>query len=327
MSVIRQFTTALLLNILIFVTTVNCAFKNITTQSFTIPYSDNGGSTTLLSKLTTANGVNGPYSYAVLLIHGADGDMDSYNVQPLAEHLTAQHGVPVLRFDMLLRGDIPSRAQQAFAALEFLKTKVSATTYIPVGRSLGSRVVAQMMASGGIGGCLAYPMIGNDATDETGIADRRQLVLSIKPDAKVLFVIGSEDTLTSVTDLDQARRDGKAKTWRATITGANHVLNLPPQSFSGSPEGVDLWATIVIGTVVGWIKDIAGLSPPVANWEVNGWAQGGDAVITVKKGVESTQWAGSTASSGSALSIKMLSPWAHVFGVSFLLQFMISHIF
>ncbi|KAI8805957.1 hypothetical protein BJ742DRAFT_774682 [Cladochytrium replicatum] len=160
---------------------------------------------------------SGPYSYAVLLIHGADGDIHAYKVQPLAEHLTAQHGVPVLRFDILPRGDIPSRAQQAFAALEFLITKVSATTSIPVERSLGSHVVAQTMASDKILAVLAYPMIGNDAADEVGITHRRQMVLGIKPDAKVVFVVGSADILTSVTDLDQARKHGKAKTWLATI--------------------------------------------------------------------------------------------------------------
>ncbi|KAI8801049.1 hypothetical protein BJ742DRAFT_839062 [Cladochytrium replicatum] len=288
------------------------AFTNITTQSFTFPYTENNATTQLSAKLTTANGVNGPFPYAILLLHGADGDMDSNNVLPLAEHLTALHGIPVLRFNQL-SGKVAMRALQASAGLAFLKTKVDAQGYIPVGRSLGSRVVAQMMASGGIGVCLAYPMLGDDDTSANSIVDRRLLVTSMRPDAKVLFVIGSADTLTSLSDLDKARTDGGARTWRATITGANHALKLPVASYTGSAEGKDLWATIVTGVLVGWIKDIGLLSPPVASWEVNGWTQGGDCVVNVTGGVETTSWAGSAVLPRQSIRLQSFAPgaWAH----------------
>ncbi|KAI8806876.1 hypothetical protein BJ742DRAFT_814691 [Cladochytrium replicatum] len=291
------------------VTPAFSAFTNITTQSFTFPYTENNATTQLSAKLTTANGVNGPFPYAILLLHGADGDMDSNNVLPLAEHLTAIHGIPVLRFNQL-SGKVTMRALQASTGLAFLKTKVNAQGYIPVGRSLGSRVVAQMMASGGIGVCLAYPMLGDDDTTANSIVDRRLLVTSIRPDAKVLFVIGSADTLTSLSDLDKARTDGGAQTWRGTITGANHALKLPEESYVGSAEGNDLWATIVTGVLVGWIKDIGLMSPPLASWEVNGWTQGGDCVVNVTRGFETTTWAGSTVLPRKSIRLQSFAPGA-----------------
>ena len=61
---------------------------------------------------------------------------------------------------------------------------------------------------------------------------RDQILLDLRPDIDVLFIIGSKDSMCDIQRLRQVRENMKGKTWLVTVRDGDHGMNLKPKKAS-----------------------------------------------------------------------------------------------
>jgi predicted alpha/beta-hydrolase family hydrolase len=179
----------------------------------------------------------------LIFAHGASGSMHTPAV------LFFANGVARARDVITFQGNMNMKARvEAFAAVARHSADVRAKqsfvkrneeVVVLGGRSMGSR--AAILAANEL-------KVGVDASAETEVPIakcfvlvsyplvapsgdvRDQLLLDLDAEHEVLFMIGSRDTMCPLDHLEEIRRKMTAKSWLVRLQGADHGMNVKPNS-------------------------------------------------------------------------------------------------
>ncbi|XP_024862665.1 testis-expressed protein 30 isoform X1 [Kryptolebias marmoratus] len=190
---------------------------------------------------------------AVVLTHGAGGDMNFTHLVSLARAL-ASHGFLCLRFTC--KGlNLPYRIKAYSAVWDYLKTLQKFTvkhTFLG-GRSMGCRAAAALArqlrdeSEDAVQGviCLSFPLHppGQTHTHRQRSEDLRMLPEGVR----VLFVSGTEDNMCDRDLFDGVLKDMKAQAEVFWLQGGSHGLTVKGRSEESVMEEVN-------SKVINWIK-------------------------------------------------------------------------
>ncbi|XP_007501389.1 testis-expressed protein 30 [Monodelphis domestica] len=190
--------------------------------------------------------------YAVILTHGAAGDMNFPHLKSLANHL-ASNGILCLRFTC--KGlNITHRIKAYKAVLEYLKTsdEYRLAGIFLGGRSMGSRAAASVMCQiesedgddfirGLI--CFSYPLHRPKQQHKL----RNESLLLIK--GPVLFVSGSADEMCEKKLLEKVAKTMKAPTKIHWVKKASHSMAVKGRSADDVLKEIN-------SRVLSWIQEV-----------------------------------------------------------------------
>ncbi|XP_043852395.1 testis-expressed protein 30 [Dromiciops gliroides] len=190
--------------------------------------------------------------YAVILTHGAAGDMNFPQLKSLANHL-ASHGILCLRFTC--KGlNITHRIKAYKAVLEYLKNsdEYRLAGIFLGGRSMGSRAAASVMCQiepedvddfirGLI--CFSYPLHRPKQQHKL----RNESLLLIK--GPVLFVSGSADEMCEKKLLEKVAKTMKAPTKIHWVKKASHAMVVKGRSADDVLKEIN-------SRVLSWIQEV-----------------------------------------------------------------------
>ncbi|XP_020828053.1 testis-expressed protein 30 isoform X2 [Phascolarctos cinereus] len=185
--------------------------------------------------------------YAVILTHGASGDMNFPQLKSLANHL-ASHGILCLRFTC--KGlNITHRIKAYKAVLEYLKTS---DKYRLAGRSMGSRAAASVMCQiepedvddlirGLI--CFSYPL--HRPKQQQKLRNRSLLLIK----GPVLFISGSADEMCEKKLLEKVAKAMQAPTKIHWVKKASHSMIVKGRSADDVLKEIN-------SHVLSWIQEV-----------------------------------------------------------------------
>ncbi|KAM9346882.1 nucleolus and neural progenitor protein-like [Symphorus nematophorus] len=186
---------------------------------------------------------------AVILTHGAGGDMNFKHLVSLARAL-ASHGVLCLRFTC--KGlNLGYRVKAFRAVWDFLKSlqKFSIKNVFVGGRSMGCRAAAALArqlsdeSEDAVQGviCLSFPL---HPPAQTHVHQQRSEDLRRLPERMpVLFVSGSEDNMCERVLFDATVKEMKAQVEVFWLTGGSHGLTVKGRSEDSVMDEVNLQVT------------------------------------------------------------------------------------
>lgn len=164
---------------------------------------------------------------AVVLTHGAGGDMNYLHLEKLASHL-ANTGILCLRFTCRTR-NFQYRTRCFATVVEYLRNfeEFPVRMCIIAGRSMGARVAAEVASNSSLTtefvfgvACLSYPLHPPRKTSELRISPLLHLGVP------VLFISGRKDPFCR-PDLMETSLNRMANDWTMHwIEGADHELKL-----------------------------------------------------------------------------------------------------
>jgi predicted alpha/beta-hydrolase family hydrolase len=74
---------------------------------------------------------------------------------------------------------------------------------------------------------VSYPLsAGKTPKKQLDVDPRKQILLNLPSSIDVLFVVGSEDSMCDLAELETVRRDMAAKTWLIEVKGSDHGMSL-----------------------------------------------------------------------------------------------------
>lgn len=157
----------------------------------------------------------------ICLSHGAGGTMDS---PAMAEWISAtSQSTSVAAFNGNM--NLKSRVKHFRALVEHLQAESPERPIILGGRSMGSRAAVTLYNdTPNLNKRLilqSYPL-RNQKPDPS----RAELLRAIPEDCKVLFVIGSRDSMCPLDQLAEVRSEMKAESWLILMEGANHGMEV-----------------------------------------------------------------------------------------------------
>ena len=160
---------------------------------------------------------NAPLQPLLTFTHGAGGTLTSPAIANFSTGFSRQF--PILCFQG--NSNLGSRTKMFSAVIEDRKAPFSLG-----GRSMGARaaVMAATEATKHLV-LISYPL-------HTGDQVRDQILLDISPSVKVIFVSGDRDSMCDLTRLDLVRSKMRCQTWRITIEGADHGMDMRPKKFT-----------------------------------------------------------------------------------------------
>jgi predicted alpha/beta-hydrolase family hydrolase len=201
-----------------------------------------------------------PRRPALLLVHGAGGDLDDPGLEALCEAVAA-HGHLVVRANLPFREAgrrTPPRADRSVAGWTALATSVRElaprTPWVLGGKSYGGRVASMAVAAGlPAAGLLfyGYPL------HPPGKPDR--LRVDHWPDVPVpcLFLQGDRDPFDAEHQLESQLRRFPRRARVHTVAGGDHSLKVAGKY---APDGVARSAAEVMGSlgvvVEAWLPDV-----------------------------------------------------------------------
>lgn len=110
------------------------------------------------------------------------------------------------------------------------------------GRSMGSRAAVLGMNDDTKKLVLcSYPL--ND-----GKNTRDQILLNLEEDVKVLFMIGDKDGMCDLKELENVRKEMKAKSWLVVVKGADHGMKV-------NKGGTDVVGVLAGKVAAGWVTE------------------------------------------------------------------------
>lgn len=164
---------------------------------------------------------------ALIFTHGAGGTLNADAIVNFTHGFVTSTANPTL---LCFQGNmnLTSRVKMFKAIIEArdaeLKPMIQMSPACLGGRSMGAR--AAIMAATGETTHLvlvSYPLHTDGQT-------RDQILLDLAASIKVIFVTGDLDDMCDLTRLETVRRRMKCRTWKAVVHGADHGMNLKPQS-------------------------------------------------------------------------------------------------
>lgn len=212
-----------------------------------------------------AGGRRGPGPPALLLAHGAGGDVDEATLAAIAagaRRARAEGGLDLdvvrLRFPYRVAGrkvpDPATRCEAAFrAATAFARRELSAGRVFAGGRSMGGRVASLAAVAGEpVDGLLflAYPLHAAGAADDPDGRRDAHLYVIQRP---MLFVSGDRDPLAR-TDLLGAtvERLGRARAALHVVAGGDHGF----KTLKRSGRTTDDAQAEVVRTSLAWLRGL-----------------------------------------------------------------------
>lgn len=155
----------------------------------------------------------------MIFTHGAGGTLASPGIANFSSGFGSC--LPILCFQGNM--NLKSRVKMFSSVIEDQNFSTSLG-----GRSMGAR--AAVMATTPETQHLvlvSYPL-------QNGKDVRDQILLDIDQSIKVVFVVGSRDTMCDLTKLDEVRQKMKCMTWRIVVEGADHGMDMKPKSATES---------------------------------------------------------------------------------------------
>nr|XP_006822142.1 PREDICTED: testis-expressed sequence 30 protein-like [Saccoglossus kowalevskii] len=173
-----------------------------------------------------------PLHYAVILTHGATGNMNNTQLQTISQYLTTK-GFICLRFTYI-SSRVENRMKAYHAVVEFLQNykEVSLKGCFVAGRSMGSRAavcVANAMKNDFIKGviCLSYPL--HPPRKLTSL--RNEILQSLT--TPTLFITGTKDAFCTKTIMEDTLKSITCVKKMKWIEGADHSINIKGQTDNG----------------------------------------------------------------------------------------------
>ena len=151
----------------------------------------------------------------LIFTHGAGGTLASAGIANFSVGFSSS--LPLLCFQGNM--NLKSRVKMFSSVIEEQQFARSLG-----GRSMGARaaVMATTQETQHLV-LVSYPLHnGRDLRD--------QILLEIDQSVKVVFVIGSRDTMCNLRKLDDVRRKMKCMTWRIVVEGADHGMDMKPKT-------------------------------------------------------------------------------------------------
>lgn len=171
--------------------------------------------------------------------------------------------------------NLKSRIKHFETVVQYVYNLAPQRSLVLGGRSMGARAAAAAVVSSEsqLSQRLvlqSYPLVGPKPDPA-----RAQALLDLPKDAKVLFVIGSRDSMCPVDELAKVRKEMKATSWLLAIEGADHGLRISPGGKAAiAPMGIET------GRLIGrWLVDTLPRGHESSlNWEEeqtiwSGWHQ------------------------------------------------------
>lgn len=197
---------------------------------------------------------------AVILTHGAGGDMNFSQLVSLA-HQLASHGFLCLRFTC--KGlNLAHRLKAYTAVWDYLKSlqRFTVKRVFFGGRSMGCRAAAALArrlsveSEAAVEGviCLSFPL---HPPGQTHAHRQRSEDLRVLPaHTRVLFVSGTEDDMCDRVHFDTTVKEMKAQVEILWLRGGSHGLKVKGRSEVSVMEEVNL-------KVISWIRNQAAQAP------------------------------------------------------------------
>lgn len=188
-------------------------------------------------------------NYAIIITHGAGGDMNSTQLMNFVESLHT-YGFVTVRFTCK-PPNFAYRVRCYKAVLEYCKTNLQVVGYVLSGRSMGARVAAQVASDNrtdtsiyGIA-CVSYPLHQPDRTTELR---RSHLATLTRP---LFLVSGTEDAMCRKDLMEGFLSLMKCSVTMHWVEGEKHAL----KTFEKDPEMKD----DICGSLVRWCQAVFSL--------------------------------------------------------------------
>lgn len=150
---------------------------------------------------------------ALIFTHGAGGTLSSDAIANFSSGFALR--APILCFQGNM--NLKSRAKMYNSVIEDQSFSASLG-----GRSMGARA-AVMAATDATERLVlvSYPL-------QTGKETRDKILLELASSIRVIFVIGSRDSMCDLGQLEEVRNKMKSKTWRVVVEEADHGMTVKP---------------------------------------------------------------------------------------------------
>lgn len=185
-------------------------------QTFEISYSPKPVQCALSSPTGTKKGKtseNTALTPALIFTHGAGGSLSSDAIANFSSSFAAH--APILCFQGNM--NLNSRVKMYSAVIE--DQSFSACLG---GRSMGARAAVMAATSATERLVLvSYPL-------HTGKETRDEILLKLAPSMKVIFVIGSRDSMCELGQLEKVRERMRCATWLVVVQEADHGMTVKP---------------------------------------------------------------------------------------------------
>ena len=154
-------------------------------------------------------------SPSLIFTHGAGGTLSSDGIANFSSGFATRSSVVCFKGNM----NLTSRVKM-FS--EVMRNQNFATCL--GGRSMGARAAVMAATPDTHQLVLAsYPLHTNKET-------RDQILLDIRTDVDVLFVVGDKDNMCALSRLQPIRNKMKCKTWLLVVQGADHGMSMSPKN-------------------------------------------------------------------------------------------------
>lgn len=202
-----------------------------------------------------------PAGAAVLLVHGAGGDLDDAGLTALAEALAA-HGHLAVRANLPYREagrKAPPRADRAVPDLEALATSARdqlgpRRAWVVGGKSYGGRVASMAVAEGLVTAGLlfySYPLHAPGKADRLRVEHWPQITVPC------LFLHGTRDPFSEPGLLEANLRHLGAASQVEVVEGGDHSLRVAGKHApDGRPQRPEVVLTERAARVAHWLGDI-----------------------------------------------------------------------
>ncbi|MCJ1300996.1 hypothetical protein MMC08_003795 [Hypocenomyce scalaris] len=209
-------------------------------RALEIPYSPNPIQCTLAlpeitSKEKSSKGTKS--TPALIFTHGAGGTLSSDAIANFSSGFSIHAGLLCFQGNMNLK----SRVKMFNSVIEDQSFSICLG-----GRSMGARA-AVMAASDATERLvlISYPLC-------TGKETRDAVLLELTPAVKVIFIVGSRDSMCDLGQLEEVRKKMKAKSWRVVVEEADHGMNVKPK------KGTEAVGKLTGEVVAKWIDECDG---------------------------------------------------------------------
>lgn len=180
----------------------------------------------------------------LIFTHGASGTIESPACLNFCKAFARYSQARVWAFDG--PSNLVARTTYFETLLALLPADSRAGTLLLGGRSLGSRAaVSCANLDRGIRHliCVSYPLVSPSTTAAAASSTtpatekklpREEILLTLGPDVKVLFITGSKDDMCPLQDLNRVRSQMRAKTWLCLVRDADHGMAVKAKDSGGT---------------------------------------------------------------------------------------------